>query len=160
MKCSQIKKKLSAYIDGEITDNEKIMIKKHLKACAICQEEVAVLSRVKGSLSVLDGMEVPPYFMARLRQRIRDEKLETVEHIPFLERIRRLAVPAATAAAVVASLFVGSQMGRTLYQAITDGSRQSGVEATDVLGLGSFEAFPEGSLSEIYDELVTGGNNG
>jgi anti-sigma factor RsiW len=160
MKCSQIKKKLSAYLDGEISDNEKRMITEHLKACAICQEELVILSRIKESLNVVDGMKVPSYFMTRLRQRIKDEKLETVDQIPFLERIRRLAAPAATAAGVVVSLFVGSHMGRTLYQEIADGSQQSGTETTDVLGLGSFEAFPEGSLSEIYDELVTGGNNG
>ena len=160
MKCSQIKKKLSTYLDEALADNEKEMIARHVKDCAFCQEELNALLRVKQSLTILDGMEVPPYFMTRLRQRIKDERLEIVEHIPFLQRIKRFVVPVATAAAVVASLFVGSQMGRTLYQEIANGSQQASIESNDVLGLGSFEGFPQGSLSDIYDELVAGGNNG
>ena len=160
MKCSQIKKRLSAYLDREIIDNEKRVIMEHLRVCAVCQEELATLSEVRESLGVLHGIDVPPYFMTRLKQRIKDGQVETFEQIPFLAKIKRLAVSAATAVAVVASLFAGSQMGKTLYQEIADDSRQAGIEAMDVLGLGTFDTFPEGSFSEIYDELVVGGNNG
>ncbi len=160
MKCSQIKKKLSAYLDGEMKVDERQMIAGHLKTCILCQEELAALSKVKETFSVLDGMEVPPYFMTRLRQRIKDEKFLATRPMPILEKIRRVAFSAAAFAGVVVSLFMGSQMGRTLYQELANDTQPVSVENANILGFGSFEEFPEGSLSDVYDELIKGGNNG
>lgn len=160
MKCSQIKKRLSAYLDGEIEDNEKETIARHLKTCVSCQEELTRLREVKETLSVLPGMEVPPYFMTRLRQRIRDEESLAERPLPIIERIRRIVVYAAALAGVVVSVFAGNQMGRTLYQKLVVDTQPVSIESANILGFGSFEEFPTGSLSDMYSELVTGGNNG
>jgi anti-sigma factor RsiW len=160
MKCSQIKKKLSAYLDHEMKDDERQMVSGHLKTCTLCQEELAALAKVKETLFVLEGMEVPPYFITRLRQRIKDERSLTTRPVPLIERIRRVACSAAGFAGVAVSLFVGSQMGRTLYQELANDTQTVSVENANTLGFGSFEEFPEGSLSDVYNELITGGNNG
>ena len=115
---------------------------------------------MKETFSVLDGMEVPPFFITRLRQRIKDEKSLATRPMPILEKIRRVAFSAVAFAGVVVSLFVGSQMGRTLYQELANDTQLVSVENVNILGFGSFEEFPEGSLSDVYNELITGGNNG
>lgn len=156
MKCFRIKKKLSAYLDGEMPEQERITISEHLKQCEECRAELAALSAVADALNTIEGMEVPPYFMTRLRQNVREQ----AKPVPFLLRIKSLAVTAATAFALVASLFIGNQAGKTLYQSIAQTPEPVMVETDDVFGLGAFEEFPDGSLSDIYNELVTGGNNG
>ena len=156
MKCSEVKRKLSAYLDGEVSDADRKEIAEHLKTCEDCQEELAALSSVSDALVLLGGIEVPPYFMTRVRQCISDE----AKAIPFLERIRSIAVTAATAIAVIGALFIGNQFGRTLYHSITGKGTPATAQASDVFGLGAFEEFPDGSLSDIYNELVAGGNDG
>ena len=160
MKCSQIKNKLSAYLDGEIQDNERETVASHLKTCAVCQEELAALVKVKECLSVLPGMEVPLYFMTRLRQRIKDEETLAEKPMSVLEKIKRVAVYGAAFAGIVVSLFAGNQMGRTLYQQLVTDTQPVSFESDNILGFGSFEEFPAGSLSDVYGDLIIGGNNG
>jgi hypothetical protein len=80
--------------------------------------------------------------------------------VPFFQRIRGLAVTAATAVAVVASLFIGNQAGKTLYRSIAQTPEPVIAETNNIFGVSAFEEFPDGSLSDIYNELVAGGNNG
>ncbi len=156
MKCSHVKRKLSAYLDGELSIAEKKEIESHLQQCSGCQEELTALSSVTDALSILEGMEPPPYFMDRVRQGIRDE----ARSIPFLERIRSIAISIATATAVVVSLLIGNQFGRTLYRSVAATAVSEAAEESDVFGLGTLEEFPDGSLSDIYNELIAGGNSG
>lgn len=156
MKCSRIKKKLSAYLDGEVSEQERRMISEHLKLCEECKAEFTAMSSVGDALKTLEGFETPPFFMTRLRQAVSEQE----RSVPFLQRMRSLAVSAATAIAVIASLFIGNQAGKTIYQSIARTPETVTAETSDVFGLNAFEEFPEGSLSDIYDELVTGGNNG
>ena len=95
-----------------------------------------------------------------LFKRMKDEKSWAERPVSILEKIRRVAVYGAAFSGVVLSLFAGSQMGRTLYQELATDEQPVSFESTDILGLGSFEEFPTGSLSDVYNELITGGNNG
>lgn len=156
MKCYKIKKRLSAYLDGEITEEERKIISEHLAGCEKCHEELAAFSKVQDSLRVLRGMDVPSYFMTRLRQQLREE----TQPLPFLERIRSVVISAGTAVAIIVSLFIGNQVGRTLYQSIAAGTTLQTTETTNIFGSNAFEEFPDGSLSDIYNDLVAGGNNG
>ena len=156
MKCSRIRKKLSAYLDGEMHEGGSNDVSEHLQQCEECRKELAALSAVRDALNTIEGMEALPYFMTRLRQRMREQ----AKPVPFVQRIRSLATTAATAVAVVASLFIGNQAGKALYQSILHTPEPAVAETNNVFGLGAFEEFPEGSLSDIYNELVTGGNNG
>ena len=144
MKCSRIKKKLSAYLDGEMPEQERIVISEHLQRCEECKAELAGLMKVADSLNILDGVDVPPYFMTRLRQYIKEE----AKPVSFLQRIRGVAISAATALAVIVSLFIGNQAGRTLYQSIAQTPEPAMAETNDVFGLSTFEEFPDGSLSD------------
>jgi predicted anti-sigma-YlaC factor YlaD len=156
MKCSEAKRKLSAYLDGEVSSADEKEMADHLKICSSCQKELAALSEVTDVLGVLGGMEPPPYFMTRVKQCIRDER----KPIPFLERIRSVAISVATAVVMVVSLLIGNQFGKILYQSVAPAEVSATVEATDILGVGTLNEFPAGSLSDIYNELVAGGNNG
>jgi len=156
MKCSKVRKKISAYLDGEMPEHKRIIISEHLQQCKECRADLAALSAVTDALDDIEGIEVPPYFMTRLRQNIKEQR----EPVSSLQRIKNLAFAAVTAFAVIASLFIGNQAGRILYQSMAQTTESLEAETTDVFGLGAFEEFPNGSLSDVYNELVTGGNNG
>jgi len=156
MKCSRIRKKISSYSDGEMPECEMHLISEHLQQCKECRAELAALSAVHDALNAIEGMEVPPFFMTRLRQSIREESRPA----SIRQRIRGLVFTAATAFALVASLFLGNQAGKNLYRSITQSPTPAVVETNNVFSLDSFEEFPDGSLSDIYDELVAGGYSG
>lgn len=157
MNCAEVRKKLSRYLDQEVCPEDRKALAGHLEACRACQAELASLSRVGDLLGdALEGIEVTPFFMARLRQRLREQ----AQPATFVEKFRRVALAAATALGVVASLLIGNQAGRTLYRSITSAEATPEVEAADVFGLGSYSEFSDGSLSDVYYQLVAGGNGG
>lgn len=156
MECYQVKRKLSAYLDGEMSSAENKEIAEHLQTCRICQEELAVLSKIIDALDVLEGMEPPPYFMTRVRQCVRDER----KSIPLLERIRGIAISFVTAVAVVAAVLVGNQFGKTLYQFVAPAGVSETAASGEIFGFETLQEFPDGSLSDIYNELVAGGSDG
>lgn len=114
------------------------------------------MTKVSRSLSRVEGIEVPPFFMARLRQHIQ----EAAHPLPFLEKIRRATFATATAIAVFVSLFIGHRVGRTLYYSISERVTQQASGSAEVIDIGTLVEFPDGSLSDMYDQLVAGGNNG
>ncbi len=157
MKCSRIKRKLSAFLDGETSEVENQLISEHLKSCARCQNELEELSQVSDILDVMDEVEVSPFFTTRLKQRIVDQRARRVVRMPFMEWIRRAALPAFATALVILSFLVGSNLGKTIYQEQAESIAKSGTEIVEVLDFASLDEFPEGSLGWAYSNLLIGG---
>lgn len=156
MRCPQVKRNLSAYVDGEVSDSDKKFISEHLKHCPECHKEMTALTNVVAAMNILQGAEVPLFFMTRLKQRLQEE----AGPLPVLVKIRKFMLSAASVLAMVVSLLIGNQIGRILYYSIAETSVEQSSGTTDILGLGTFEEFPNGSLSDMYNELLAGGNNG
>lgn len=85
---------LSAYLDGELTSDERELVTTHLPDCVLCQKELADLHHARAALRALPMLEVPPGVL---------DGEETAEVIPFARRPRFWA---AAAAATVAA-FIG-----------------------------------------------------
>ncbi|UCC13053.1 MAG: zf-HC2 domain-containing protein [candidate division WOR-3 bacterium] len=157
MKCSQVKKKLTAYIDGEISENEQAIISEHVKSCASCRQELEELAAVTRTLDEVVDVEVTPYFRAHLKTRLREEKADEEKPFPFLEWIRRATIPVAAAALFLFSIVAGGQLGRSIYQATAQTTRVQAAEIDYITGLGGFEEMSDVSFSAIYEDLYTGG---
>ena len=155
MKCSQVQKKLSAYLDSEISVKEKELIEEHMRNCPECCEEIAFLTELGSTLNTVEEIEVPAYFRTRVKQRIKDQSSMP---IPIAEKIRRVIFPLAATAALVTSLLLGNYIGRSLYQNITETTVQENSEIAGTLGFSSFNEFPEGSLSDVFYDYVPGGD--
>ena len=151
MKCSEIRKKLSAYLDDEVTDKEKKILSDHLDNCLECRNELQELRGVNKGLQGVGTMEVPPYFFTRLKQRIADQE----QCVPFIERLRRFALPGFTVVLTLLALVMGNTMARTIYQGIAESEHTT--ETANVFGIDAFDDYPQGSVSDIYNELLTGG---
>jgi predicted anti-sigma-YlaC factor YlaD len=156
MECSEIEKRLSALLDGEITEPERILIEEHLKSCLNCQKEVENLSQVSDCLNSLTEVDVSPYFLPRLKRRIKEEEVRQVVRLPFFDWAKRVAVPVGIAALFVIAVFGGNYLGRRLNQRTTK-TAELNEEVANVTGSASFEDFSEGSLVDAYAGILTEG---
>lgn len=157
IECSQVKKKISAFLDREVSEAERFNISEHLKTCLHCRNELARLSQVSDFLDLMEGVAVSPYFMTRLKQRIADAEAKQVLRLPFYEWLKRIAVPVGIAALFVISILGGNYLGQVLYQRELDRVTALDEEVADLTGTASFDDFSEGSLGEVFAGLLTEG---
>jgi len=68
-----IRNKLSAYLDGDVTSEEKSRIEEHLAECAACRETFQELKKTVRHLRNLGELEPPPWLAARIMTRVREE---------------------------------------------------------------------------------------
>jgi hypothetical protein len=69
---------LSAYIDGEVAEQERQMIEEHISVCPDCQETVTGFTKLHALYQELEIAEAPPGFRQRVTQR-----LETTPRFAF-----------------------------------------------------------------------------
>jgi predicted anti-sigma-YlaC factor YlaD len=70
MKCEEIEILLSAYVDGEVTEEEKQTVENHLNVCELCQTMVTEFSRLHTLYQEMERKKAPPDFRQRVTQRI------------------------------------------------------------------------------------------
>lgn len=157
MTCSEIKRKLSAFLDGEVTEKEKQIISEHVNTCDLCRKEFEALSHMSEVLEVMDEVQVSPFFVTRLKQKIVDQKVKSNVRFPFVEWIRKAAVPVTATALIILSFLVGSNLGRTMYQEQAETTYGVEDEVAYTLGVSSLDEFPDGSLGWAYNNLLIGG---
>ncbi|MFB0509408.1 MAG: zf-HC2 domain-containing protein [bacterium] len=157
IKCSQVKKKISAFLDREVSEEERFNISEHLKTCLHCQNDLAKLSQVSDFLNLMEAAAVSPYFMTRLKQRIAEAESKQVLRLPFYEWVKRIAVPVGVAALFVISILGGNYLGQVLYQRELERVTALDEEVANLTGTTSFDDFSEGSLGEIFAGLLTEG---
>ncbi|MCJ7812890.1 zf-HC2 domain-containing protein [bacterium] len=147
MKCRTIKRKLSAYMDGEIDKNQKTTIEVHLKQCVTCQQVLHDLNTTWSLLSLLPESESVPYFFARLNARIKSEK--TKKRSIWIDRV---LIPVTATIVTILGIFTGSFVGKNgeslAEQTVED-------EMISTLHLDSFDDFQTASLGEVYFDLVS-----
>jgi predicted anti-sigma-YlaC factor YlaD len=70
MRCEEIEILLSAYVDDEVSTEERDIVEQHLEQCSPCQSTVAAFSGVHGLYQSLDMKEAPVDFRQRVTQRL------------------------------------------------------------------------------------------
>ncbi|MDO9575597.1 MAG: anti-sigma factor [bacterium] len=156
MKCSRIRRRLSAFLDGEVTEEEKQYILEHLKSCPDCQRELEALHQVSDSLDYFEEIEPSPYFMIHLKQRIAEREARSLIRLPFVEWTRRVAVPVGAMALVIFFLLLGGHLGKAIYQTRAESESRLDKEFADLLCVNSLDDFSSGSLNDVYNDLLTG----
>jgi len=155
--CQSVRKKLSAYQDGEVTSAEKDAIDAHLRTCEACRKQHEALLQTYRMLRGLPEIEPAP----GLTRRIVDSGTRAQE--PFWvralgETFRLLPTPAAMVALAAAGLLVGTMLGNLLIEGQFHSSPSISVSFSDqVLTLASvrvFDATPPGSFAEGYLKLA------
>lgn len=68
--CKVIGERLSAYIDGELRPQERILIEKHLHQCSACAQEESSLRKITDLLNAIPDETPFPYFTSRAVHRV------------------------------------------------------------------------------------------
>ena len=156
--CQSIKKKLSAYQDGEVTTAEKEAIQAHLRTCEACRQQYAALLQTYRMLRSLPEIEPAP----GLSRRIVDRATRAQEPLwvrVLGQALRWLPAPAAMVTLAVVGLLVGTMLGNLLIKGQFHPSDTLSASFSDqALTLASvrvFDATPPGSFARGYLNLVT-----
>ncbi|MBN2356800.1 zf-HC2 domain-containing protein [candidate division KSB1 bacterium] len=111
MKCNQVKKRLSAYLDGELTAAEAEKVSDHLNRCVGCRRAAEQLRRAYQRLDAGDALPADSFFLTRFRARLSD--LGQSNARPYWQQwLQRAVIPATLAV----GLFLGMQLGIHLQQ--------------------------------------------
>jgi len=138
MKCEKIRRKLSAYLDGELTEAERRVVASHLESCDLCSREYEEFQRLHAVLSNLDPVEAPPYLWRRV-----ERGLILPQRTGFWEQVVGRLVYAPAAAAILIGLLVGNFLGQT----VLTGSPQT---ESDLIIVSDLDDPPPGSFSDMY----------
>lgn len=73
MECSEVQKRLAAYIEKVLTPKQKALIDAHLKGCKGCKESLADLKKTIKYVQKLEEVEPPPWLAQKVMAQVRSE---------------------------------------------------------------------------------------
>jgi hypothetical protein len=73
MECSEVQKRLSAYIEKAVSPKEKALIDAHLKGCKKCKRALADLKKAVDYVQKLEEVEPPAWMTQKVMARVRTE---------------------------------------------------------------------------------------
>lgn len=136
--CKEIRERLSAFIDNELTPQESSLIENHLHECPECLKEVSSLRQV---VDLLDG--IPDESPSRSFTPATIHRASSWKHCSYVKR--QILIPALTVLHSVLSV-VPWQLESNIDRRKTPFNGY----------LHSFDDFPPESLSSVYISLIHG----
>ena len=100
MKCRKFQRDLSAYLDGEASEDLKARMEEHLGGCALCRREVELARKADGLLGVMEVSAPSEAFVQGVMGKIGREAKEP-ERVRWIAPASRRAFVFATAAALL-----------------------------------------------------------
>jgi anti-sigma factor RsiW len=155
MKCRNVKRKMTAFLDDELPSDEKKALSMHIKYCEECRKELNKMSEVSDYLDLVKEVAPPPFLVVRVKQRIKDLRKVERYPVPLFGRAGRASLATAAVVVLSVSVFVGGRLGRGIYELRADRASREEVEIVDFLGMDSFDGASEGSLVSAYNDLLT-----
>lgn len=148
MRCFLVRRRLSAYIDGELRPRAAGKLESHLSGCPRCAAEHERMSEIHRWFAAAQRFSAPPGFPAAVMAKARTRPERAFRPAPLLARF-------AAAAAVVLAIAAGAVSGGVLTGSLGPHRSSEGATVMASLSLDAFEAYPPGSLGSGY-LLVTG----
>ncbi len=147
MRCSRVQRKLSPFIDNELTGRQKEEIENHLKICRTCRETYESMLKFWQELVLPPIPELAPFLYTRILARL-SEKSSVKPH----QWLQRILVPLSTTVAVILGIVIGSIVGASGN--VPDSVSVAENNITSSIDLGAFDDMPESSLGQIYYEFT------
>lgn len=116
MKCAEIKRLFSPYLDGRVSGSEMRLLTRHVEQCSECAREYAAMQRTQQLLASLGPKKAPADLALRLRVAISREAAQARRPrfegvLVRLENTLNAFMVPATAGMVSAVLFFGLLLG-------------------------------------------------
>jgi hypothetical protein len=105
MKCGDVKKYLSEYIDGKLEGELNEQVEEHLSSCEACSEDLDTIMAIKEQLGKMGEIEVPQDFISSIHKRI-EEDSGVKKIFNALFKPARIKIPLELAAGLTAVIVV------------------------------------------------------
>ena len=147
MSCKYVENKIVDYLEGKVSEEERIKVEDHLLKCRRCRTMVKEVSSVWDYMITPTMSELSPYFWTKLHRRILKYEKPKVWYVPLLGKPIKYFRPAIIAALFIFGVFFGYKLGDSyvnkevsLYQEKFDENIYFKV----------FDELPEGSIGDAY----------
>ena len=156
--CRGFRKKLSAYLDGEISAKDRAGLEKHLHACPGCQKEIDALSGLRLRLGEVEELPSAPHLWPAVLAAVSPIRREKWSFsLSSLREFKPVTVAAAALIVVAVGIWAGSILGNRMYQRVVEGS-PSLPPRIDYLSV--FDELPAGSAGQAFIESAALESNG
>ncbi len=156
MKCHAVRKKLSAYQDGELKGVEQEEISRHLLNCRGCSEEYAKLERLWQTFGEMEEISPDPWFYRQLLETIKEPREEGL--LPALRHVfQLLRGPAIASGLLAVGILVGVYLGNVMVQSDFLPFRQTPAGYSQEAFLDTlrvFDSAPPGTLAHGYMQMA------
>lgn len=158
MRCAVAKRKISAYLDGALPQEEVTHLLEHLNSCEKCKKEKELLTSI---LEVVDfdketEVKAPAYLFSKIQQQIAEQKtVKTYFSLLNLLRLISFENPIVIRVSLVIILIISSLIGNYLGQKIIAEEPELNQEIKTVLAINMLEETPENSFTSAYSGLIT-----
>ena len=148
MYCEEARRKLNAYLDGELAAEAAALVRGHLEGCPQCSEELYRLKQLNSLLDGLPGAAAPEGFAREVRTRASQRaagagRLTVLAEWFATRNLVRVAAVLALAAGVLTGGFLGVSTARVktdeLIAEVRESASSSGIDPLSE----SFAWFPE-----------------
>lgn len=110
MKCKEVNKKLSKFIDNKLSQNDNLLIQSHIDNCEICSSNYNNLVNTLNLLKPTKNIEEQAFYYTRLRQKM-ENKMEVKTSIIDLILGKRIMQASLYLTSIVIAVFIGIQIG-------------------------------------------------
>lgn len=151
MRCSQIRKIISPYVDDELTADEKKIFTSHIRECPACKEELEEMQTVHHLFASVERFEAPLGFATRVMARPEETEETGLSLLRRLFVVRPLFLRTVEIAFAFVIMLIGMLSGNILVADRTPGTHAT-IQETFSLDL--FEAAPPDSIGGVYMKLA------
>ena len=152
MNCRRIRKRLAAYQDGEIGEEERDRVSTHLQGCPSCRSCYAELEQVWQSLGKIQEIQVSGGFERRLFSKIHTAAGPRSQwRFPWV--FQWFPSPAMAFGVVLIGIALGAYMGNLLMESSARhvvSLAGNSPESTGIYSFSAFAAVPPGTLGDGY----------
>ena len=123
MKCKEIQKYLSDYLDEQLAESQREAVEGHLQGCQGCAAEVKAYRAILSEAAKLEKVAAPDSLWAAIESELDDEEGTLWDRVrqrvgdwnARISEVVRMPLPAIQVAGVAAILFIGILMGRYFW---------------------------------------------
>lgn len=153
MKCRQVRRLISRYVDEELGPDEKRDFDQHIQGCASCREELEQTLALHRMFASAERYPAPYGFATRVMANLQEKE---GSRLRGLVPVRPLFLRAAQVAVALVIMTIGIVSGNLLLAERTPPAGQTAVQETFSLDL--FQSTPPNSMAGIYVSLMRPGH--
>ena len=152
MKCSQIKQRISQYVDDELAPDELKLFTSHIQECPACKEELEEIQSVHRMFASVERFEAPYGFETRVMAHLKGVKEAGLfAQLRLFLASRPVFLRTVEAAFALVIMLIGVMSGNMLV-ADRAPARQPTIQESFSLDL--FQATPPDSIGGVYMRLA------